>query len=240
MDVAVAGAALGIGVPVPDAAASTHPTAPALWQALPGRALPLATLDAMGLAQSWQPITLALGATLRTALVCVWLCAFLLAVLRLSTADLQRFVRADRAAGPCQRRDRFVQIISHGTALIFYPSRQSMFLSGLFANKKPYRPVHRHYLPGGLCCAVQPRRVEPAMAGDRRTRRATLLGGTGGDILARRDRAGRRGYLCVAALLTGSRNEGTPASQGQHRHGGRHRRPADRADCAQRSGHSFR
>ncbi len=111
------------------------PLPPALWQALPGRALPLATLDAMGLAQSWQPITLALGATLRTALVCIWLCVLLLGVLQLSTADLQRLFALIVLLGLVNVAIGFVQIISHGTALIFYPSRQSMFLSGLFANK---------------------------------------------------------------------------------------------------------
>ena len=111
------------------------PLPPSLWQILPGRALPLATLGAMGLAENWQPVTLAFGATLRTSLICIWLVAFLLAVLRLSTPDLHRLFALILLLGLLNVVIGFVQIISDGSALIFYPSRQSMFLSGLFANK---------------------------------------------------------------------------------------------------------
>jgi len=111
------------------------PLPPSIWQSLPGRALPLATLRAMGQADNWQPITLAFGATLRTSLICIWLSAFLLTVMQLSTKDLNRLFTLILLLGLLNVLIGFVQVISGGSALIFYPSRQSMFLSGLFANK---------------------------------------------------------------------------------------------------------
>ena len=111
------------------------PLPPSLWQTLPGRALPLATLRAMGQADHWQPITLAYGATLRTSLMCIWLSTFLLTIMQLSTRDVHRLFALVLLLGMLNVLIGFVQIISGGSALIFYPSRQSMFLSGLFANK---------------------------------------------------------------------------------------------------------
>lgn len=111
------------------------PLPPSIWQALPGRSLPQATLEVVDLAHNWQPITLAFGATFRTFLVSLWLAAFLLTLLRLSTEELQRLFRLILILGLLNVAIGFVQIVSGGSALQFYPSRQSMFLSGLFANK---------------------------------------------------------------------------------------------------------
>jgi O-antigen ligase len=111
------------------------PLPPSVWQTLPGRELATATLGVADVAQQWRPITLSIEPTFRTALVSIWLAAFLVLLLRLPTPEFRRIFALVFVLGLVNAAIGMVQVVSGGTLLVFYPSTQSAFLSGLFANK---------------------------------------------------------------------------------------------------------
>lgn len=111
------------------------PLPPGWWQALPGRALPEAVLRAAGEGEAWRPLTLTFGATLRTALMFIWLGALMLALLRLSTTELRRIFALLLALGLVHVVIGILQFLSSGSVLQFYDTSHYPFLIGLFANK---------------------------------------------------------------------------------------------------------
>ena len=111
------------------------PLPPDLWQALPGRDLAVATLEAVGQADRWHPATLAVGPTFRSLLVHVWLAALLLAVVQLPTRDLRRIFGLVLVLGLLNVAIGIVQVVSNNTLLVFHKGFEGRFLTGLFANK---------------------------------------------------------------------------------------------------------
>ena len=109
------------------------PLPPALWQTLPGRGLAVETLAAAGIAQEWRPLTLAVGATFRSWLMMLWLLAFLLALIQLSSAELRRLFGLMLLMGLLNVAIGVAQVVSGYHAFQFYD--QQPFLVGLFANK---------------------------------------------------------------------------------------------------------
>lgn len=111
------------------------PLPPALWQSLPGRALPTEILMQVEMAQAWRPLTLSVEPTVRSALIFLWLAAFLLLLLRLSSDELRRLFTVLLWLGFLNVVVGIVQVVSGNTTLKLYDGLNSPFLNGLFANK---------------------------------------------------------------------------------------------------------
>lgn len=109
------------------------PLPPAFWQALPGRALAVETLTEAGIAQEWRPLTLAVDATFRSWLMMIWLLAFLLALLELSSTEQRRMFGVMVLLGLLNVMVGVVQVVSGYHIFQFYD--QQPFLAGVFANK---------------------------------------------------------------------------------------------------------
>lgn len=110
------------------------PLPPAVWQALPGREISAQTLAVVGAAQDWHPITLTFDATFRTFLMSVWLVGLLLAVMRLSTAELKALFLLLAAMGALHILIGMLQVATGGRFL-FFDVPNINFLLGFFANK---------------------------------------------------------------------------------------------------------
>ncbi len=111
------------------------PLPPGLWHSLPGRTLSVEILAEVGMAQAWRPLTLSVAPTLRSALIILWLAAFLLLLLRLSSDQLRRIFTVLLWLGFLNVAVGIVQVVSGNTALKLYDGLNSPFLNGLFANK---------------------------------------------------------------------------------------------------------
>lgn len=110
------------------------PLPPAIWQALPGRETSVRTLELVGAAQDWHPITLTFDATFRTFLMSVWLLGLLLAVVRLPTAELRALFALLLMIGALHLVIGILQVATGGRFLLFDVPNIN-FLLGLFANK---------------------------------------------------------------------------------------------------------
>lgn len=110
------------------------PLPPALWHALPGREMSVRTLALVGAAQDWHPITLTFDATFRTFLMSLWLVGLLLAVMRLSTAELKALFILLMVMGGLHILVGMLQVATGGQFL-FFDVPNINFLLGFFANK---------------------------------------------------------------------------------------------------------
>jgi O-antigen ligase len=111
------------------------PLPPAVWQALPGRALAAEVMAATGQADAWRPLTLDIGATLQSLALFVVLAGLFAASLVLTAGQVrQLFVLLLALAGVTVMLG-LVQVVSRGEALLFYPNQHLGVLTGPFANK---------------------------------------------------------------------------------------------------------
>jgi O-antigen ligase len=110
------------------------PLPPAIWHALPGRALPAEILGVSG-ENGWHPMTLSLSGTLETLLLSLWLTGFLLAALKMTERDIAIAFGILAAMGVVHILIGAAQFLSNGSMLNFYGSDHRQYLIGLFANK---------------------------------------------------------------------------------------------------------
>jgi O-antigen ligase len=111
------------------------PLAPAWWHALPGRALPLAVLQQVGLADQWRPLTLDTVSTALAAAASLWMAGLVLAVILLPSDRIRQLFLLIFMLGLINIAIGMGQIASRGEAFSFYSFTHYGSLIGVFSNK---------------------------------------------------------------------------------------------------------
>lgn len=111
------------------------PLPPAVWQSLPGRGFAGEILASAGVAQRWRPLTLDVDDALLSGAVILWMVGLFLAVQLMSAQRIRQLVTIVLVVIAAHIVIGAVQVISHGSALLLYPSTHNGFLTGLLANK---------------------------------------------------------------------------------------------------------
>ncbi len=121
------------------------PLPPAIWQALPGQQLRRATLGMMGIAYTWQPMTLEPVSTALCAILAIGFVTFTGLLLRLGDAEFRKLLVATFALIVLGMGVGLLQVVSDGYPHFFSASQVSTLL-GFFANK--------NHMALAIACAI--------------------------------------------------------------------------------------
>ncbi len=111
------------------------PLPPGLWQALPGQELRQATLGMMGLAGSWQPLTLDPLATALAAVLAVGFVALMALLLRLDDVGFARILDIALSVVLFGILLGILQVVSDGRFPHLHPVNTGAVMLGVYANK---------------------------------------------------------------------------------------------------------
>ncbi len=159
------------------------PLPPTIWHALPGQDLRRLTLGLVGLADTWQPLTLDPAGTALCAVMAVGFVAFTGWLLRLSNADFQRLFLVVMGLVLLNIAVGLLQVFSDGRWMALQANMGATLL-GFFANKNHMALV--------LACSILLFGLEVSRRPRWRERRRLLV-------------AGYIAFALVAIVVTNSR-----------------------------------
>lgn len=111
------------------------PLPPAVWQALPGQSLRIATLDLVGAANTWQPLTLDPVATGLSAILAVGFVVLLSLLMQIDDSGFETMIDAAIGVVAFGILLGILQVVSDGQFPRLHPIQMGSVMLGVYANK---------------------------------------------------------------------------------------------------------